>query len=302
MREISGSSLTLLVPRLPVPYCPVSAVRANTEKRGRASGQHMWREVSSARLGARARFRCMVGNTPLQETHRSDLQVVVRSGFGVWQVVYIYNREQVWVLGAENKMCLMPASIFDPAVVLQHMWLYFSSCLDDLAIPGLEANSILGWELRRSLPPHRYVQAVDDDVLDCLGTQEVQEVHLDTPHTNLQLGHCDWPQAGLTSAGEVAGHLNGVGGAAQVWVDPVSAIVHPLLTVLEVPADPGWVVVGAQWVLEALDQVTEVVKGLKNLCSLVQHGEVHALVILCPECRVRVNEHLESSAKIVMLE
>jgi hypothetical protein len=34
---------------------------------------------------------------------------------------------------------------------------------------------------------------------------------------------------------------------------------HPLLTVHEVPADPGWVLLGAQGCLNALDEVAEVV-------------------------------------------
>lgn len=37
------------------------------------------------------------------------------------------------------------------------------------------------------------------------------------------LGYRERLQACLSSTGEVARHLNGVGGAAEVWVDPVSA-------------------------------------------------------------------------------
>lgn len=48
-----------------------------------------------------------------------------------------------------------------------------------------------------------------------------------------------------------------------------------MLTVQQVPAHSGWVLLRSQWVLDAVDQVTEVVKGLKDLGSLVQHGEVY---------------------------
>lgn len=36
-------------------------------------------------------------------------------------------------------------------------------------------------------------------------------------------------------------------------------ICYPLLTVQEVPADPGWILLGAQGRLNALDEVAEVV-------------------------------------------
>lgn len=36
-------------------------------------------------------------------------------------------------------------------------------------------------------------------------------------------------------------------------------VCHPLLTVQEVPADPGWILLGAQGCLNALDEVAEVV-------------------------------------------
>lgn len=49
---------------------------------------------------------------------------------------------------------------------------------------------------------------------------------------------------------------------------------------MQVAADAGGVVPSAQWVLQALDQVTEVVEGLKDLCTLVQHRQVHHWFIL----------------------
>lgn len=44
---------------------------------------------------------------------------------------------------------------------------------------------------------------------------------------------------------------------------------------MKVPANAGGVVSSAQWVLQALDQVTEVVEGLEDLCTLVEHWQVH---------------------------
>lgn len=49
---------------------------------------------------------------------------------------------------------------------------------------------------------------------------------------------------------------------------------------MQVPADAGRIVPSSQWVLQALDQVTEVVEGLKDLCTLVQHRQVHHWLIL----------------------
>lgn len=49
---------------------------------------------------------------------------------------------------------------------------------------------------------------------------------------------------------------------------------------MQVPADAGGVVPSSQWVLQALDQVTEVVEGLKDLGTLVQHWQVHHWLIL----------------------
>lgn len=40
---------------------------------------------------------------------------------------------------------------------------------------------------------------------------------------NVYLGCSERSQAGLTSACEVAGDFNSVRGAAQVWVNPISA-------------------------------------------------------------------------------
>lgn len=54
---------------------------------------------------------------------------------------------------------------------------------------------------------------------------------------------------------------------------------------MQVPADAGGVVSSAQWVLQALDQVTEVVEGLEYLCTLVQHWQVHHWLILAAEDR-----------------
>ena len=50
---------------------------------------------------------------------------------------------------------------------------------------------------------------------------------------------------------------------------------------MQVPADAGGIVPGSQRVLQALDQVTEVVEGLKDLCTLVLHRQVHHWLILC---------------------
>lgn len=49
---------------------------------------------------------------------------------------------------------------------------------------------------------------------------------------------------------------------------------------MQVPADAGGVVPSSQRVLQALDQVTEVVEGLKDLRTLVQHRQVHHWFIL----------------------
>lgn len=38
------------------------------------------------------------------------------------------------------------------------------------------------------------------------------------------LGYCDGFQTGLATAGEVTRHFDGVSRAAEVWVDPVSAL------------------------------------------------------------------------------
>ena len=63
-------------------------------------------------------------------------------------------------------------------------------------------------------------------------------------------------------------------------VDNVT-IMHPLFTVLEVPADPGRGVPVPERVLQALDQGAEVLQGLEHRRALVQHGHVHVLVVLC---------------------
>lgn len=55
---------------------------------------------------------------------------------------------------------------------------------------------------------------------------------------------------------------------------------------MKVPADTGRVIPSAQWVLQALDQVTEVVEGLENLCALVKHGKVHRWFMLDDGLRV----------------
>lgn len=51
----------------------------------------------------------------------------------------------------------------------------------------------------------------------------VELKQIDKYRNNLNLGYCDRFQAGLSSTREVARHLNSVGSAAEVWVDPVSA-------------------------------------------------------------------------------
>lgn len=67
-----------------------------------------------------------------------------------------------------------------PAGVFHDFWLQLSSHLEHLPTPGLESHRAPGGGLVLSRPPHRDVQAVDDDVLLCLWAQQVQEVHLDT--------------------------------------------------------------------------------------------------------------------------
>lgn len=57
-------------------------------------------------------------------------------------------------------------------------------------------------------------------------------------------------------------------------------IAHPLFTVQEISADSGWIVAGSKRVLQGLDQFAEVLESLKDLYALVQHGQVHILIIL----------------------
>lgn len=153
----------------------------------------------------------------------------------------------------------MPAAILDLAAIQGHLWLKLTPSFKDLPIPGPETNSMLGWGLPGALLPHSHVKAVDGDVLCHLGAQQVQKIHLDPTDGKLHLGGRDGFETRLSTMCEVAGDFNGVRGAAQVWIHPVGTIHHLLLTVHEVPADPGWVLFGAQGCLNALDEVAEVV-------------------------------------------
>lgn len=56
-------------------------------------------------------------------------------------------------------------------------------------------------------------------------------------------------------------------------------IVHPLLAVVKVPADPCRVVSVPQWVLETLDQRAEVLQGSEDARALIQERPVHVLPI-----------------------
>lgn len=87
----------------------------------------------------------------------------------------------------------------------------------------------------------------------------MQKIHLDPADGKLHLGGCDGLETRLSTMCEVAGDFDGVGRAAKVWIHPVGTIHHLLLTVHEVPADPGGVLFGAQGRLNALDEVAEVV-------------------------------------------
>lgn len=66
----------------------------------------------------------------------------------------------------------------------------------------------------------------------------------------------------------------------NVNIKHLLTIVHLLFTAVQVPTDAGGVVPSAKRILQALDQVTEVVEGLKYLCALVQHRQVHHWLIL----------------------
>lgn len=147
----------------------------------------------------------------------------------------------------------------DLAAIHRHLWPELTPSFEDLSVPGTEAHSLSGRGASRSLLPHRHVQTVDCDMLCPLRAQQVQEIHLDPTHSKLGLGGRDGLQARLPTLCKVAGDFNGVRGAAEVGVHPVGTIRHPLLTVHEVPADPGWVLLGAQGCLNALDEVAEVV-------------------------------------------
>lgn len=236
---------------------------------------------------------------PLEEAHRANLKVVVGPRLSLGEVVNVHHRKQVGVLGTQQEMGLVPAAIFVPAGVLYDVRLQLPSCLHHLSTPGPQTHAALGGGRPILLaPPHGHVQTVDGDVLHSLRTQQVQEVHLDTPHVDLQLRWGHWFQAALPSSGEVAGHFYCVRGTAQVWVDPISAIVHLVFTAVEVPADAGWVFSGAQRILQTLDQAAEVVESLKDLWTLVQHGQVHRWLRLGPEWGVGVHDDMKTSTNV----
>lgn len=153
----------------------------------------------------------------------------------------------------------MPAAVVDLAAIHRHLWPQLTPSFEDLPVPGPEAHSLLGWAVPRALLPHSHVQAVDGDVLRHLGAEQVQKVHLYPADSKLHLGGRDGLQAGLSAVCEVAGDFNGVRYTAKVRIYPVGTVHHPLLTVHEVPADPGGVFLGAQGRLNALDEVAEVV-------------------------------------------
>lgn len=131
------------------------------------------------------------------------------------KVVDINHREQAGVQGLEHKMCLVPAAIFYlqvrykiflvhnmnitgmtstngykdsyPTGVLYDIWLELPSHLKNFPTPGLESYRPQGSWLIFSRPPHRDVQAVNNDVLRCLWAQQVQEVQLDTADSHCWL-------------------------------------------------------------------------------------------------------------------
>lgn len=69
----------------------------------------------------------------------------------------------------------------------------------------------------------------------------------------------------------------------------VLTVIQFQFTAVQVPADAGRVVPSSQRVLQALDQVTEVVESLKDLCTLVQHGQVHHWLTLKDVERISVD-------------
>lgn len=74
-----------------------------------------------------------------------------------------------------------------PAVVSDYERFQEVSCLDLLPRPGPEAHSSGSRQQARPCCPHWCVEAVNGDVLHRLGAQKMDEVHLDSAHTHLQL-------------------------------------------------------------------------------------------------------------------
>lgn len=54
-------------------------------------------------------------------------------------------------------------------------------------------------------------------------------------------------------------------------------VIHPLLAVVKVPADPCGVVSVPQRILQTLDQRAEVLQGPEDAGALIQEGPVHVL-------------------------
>lgn len=57
-------------------------------------------------------------------------------------------------------------------------------------------------------------------------------------------------------------------------------VIQPLLAIEQISTHPGRILLRSQRVLDAVDEGTEVVQGLKDLGSLVQHGKVSVLIKL----------------------
>lgn len=69
-----------------------------------------------------------------------------------------------------------------PAIIQQHFRNKLPSCLQHQAIPGFELDSLFKWLVRASIRPDWHIEAVNGNVLDCLGAQQMQKVHLDSSH------------------------------------------------------------------------------------------------------------------------
>lgn len=139
--------------------------------------------------------------------------------------------------------------------------------LEHVTVPAVEAQRV--WGVCGVCVRHCRLTGADGDALRHTGAQQMQELHLDLPHTIQHLIAGNRVYAGLSTCSEVAEHLNGVRCAAQIRINPEQTVSAGVFAVPQVSAESRWVFSSSQRCFHAGDDAAQILNGPQDLCALL---------------------------------